>query len=110
MVFSSRDKIKRSSPSSSLQLKFRADFKPSLKKFHTISEGLHFFVIGLSGKITIQFFKMYGESWPKINWNRYREKVPSPRTLQPLAFAKENLQTLESESTRGLKNRIILFL
>ena len=44
------------------------------------------FLIEFSREMTIQIFKIVRESWPKFE--QVTKKVPTPRTLEPLAFGK----------------------
>ena len=81
-----------------LRRKFHTDSKTGLKinSINTINTlGFKF-----RGKRLYIFLKLYGESWPKFE--QVSEKVPTPRTLEPLAFYEYSLYThKESKSFKG---------
>ena len=66
-----------------LRRKFHTDSKIVSKSSMQYQKGLNF-SIELSGKWPHKFLKLYEESWPKLK--QVSKKVPTPRTLELLAF------------------------
>jgi hypothetical protein len=56
--------------------------------------------------MTIQFLKLYGESWPKFE--HVSKKVPTPRTLELLAF--DQLSTFDISALFGHLERALLYM